>query len=261
MKKHPAQEWERKLLLPDPQFAALLSELRVKKEIGGLRVFPAARLHLQDQYFDTAEQNLQQTLYSLRLRSGEEKLRLTLKGPAEPAADPSLKRMEWEDAFSQAFLKKIINHLREQGMQLHFSHESLNGAEAAESLLKKAGFQLIQRRNTIRETFLLKQNGKTVAELAADRVEYGLPEGSIFHSELEIELKNSGNFYIFKKIIPALNTGYGGELKNWTISKLQLGEFLKKHSGEMRKKGFITGERKITNEGYECIRKEAGQNE
>ncbi len=161
--------------------SAPLDELAGRHQLGSAMLGPARTVDEVDRYLDTADLRLAVARWACRLREREQRVRLSLKGPAEPQAEgwhhrrpelegPASHRIE-PDSWPASEALDLLNELR-AGQRLH---ERL---------------RLLQRR-TERSVEL---DGVAIATLSLDRVRMsggGTDLGELLVVELELAAEST----------------------------------------------------------------------
>lgn len=191
-----------------------------EKLSGSYTVGVGELLHIVDTFYDTADELVMGSKSSLRVREIDGKPHVTIKGKNESKTGAS-KRSELEVAWPWMI-------------------------PSPHNVAQLFGMESIQQRKTTRiaRPILRKFDGKLIAELAIDKVSYGV--ASIY--EVEIEMKSSIGASLYT-LTQDLQKKFP-ELKKWKTSKFAIGNLLEQ---VLLIKTDDTGF--ITPESYEALSK------
>lgn len=251
-------EIEARLLVCGPRRAELFEHIERSAEVGGLRVAPFERVHIEDTYFDVDAGTLAAIDCALRIRRqqrGDRKSTLlTFKGRATSGASHCVERLELEAPFGPQILADVMEELRARGVSLADRvPQALDGRAALEEL----GFSPLQCRRTSRALALLCSGDDPVAELTLDEVQYALGDVRVLHREVELEACGTTTAAQVLLLAEQLAGAYATDLTPWRWSKTALGRALEslQHAGQLEP--LLEGEQ-LTAAGYGRIERVLG---
>lgn len=182
--------------------------------------------NINDRYFDTQDNDLQQRKIALRIRIIDGKtFKITLKILKMRTKNYS-NRIELEATWSQHSFCEIVSRLKPMGIDLgdckHYYDED------PIKTLENFRLGIFQNRLTSRHIInaIGKTSGDVEFEFAVDNTRFVLDDENKFgYSELEIESKKKGNEQLIGKFIKELIIN--PEFRSWPYSKLETGIAIK----------------------------------
>jgi inorganic triphosphatase YgiF len=178
--------------------------------------------NINDRYFDTQNNDLEQKKIALRIRMIDGKaFKITLK-MLKMTTENYSNRSELEATWSQDSFCEIVNKLKSTGINLgdckHYYHED------PVRTLEYFRLSIFQNRLTSRHIInaIDKASRQIEFEFAVDNTRFIMDDEKKFgYSELEIESKKIGNEQIISKFIKELTIN--PEFRYWPYSKLETG--------------------------------------
>jgi adenylate cyclase class IV len=183
---------------------------------------------IRDTYFDSPEHSLLRNEANLRLRESDGQTLVTAKLASKTDRNGVSSRKEIELPWSVDALTTISRKL-DLGIP-GITKLDVSSRDAPRQQLKKIGLQIIQERETVRDTREIfdEKDGSVVAELALDRVVYHFGNRSIPIFEIEVEAKSDTGSKTLKSVrkqIESLNRDY---LASWKHGKFITGRAVEK---------------------------------
>lgn len=169
---------------------AFLDEIAELRQLGSLRLEPAADHHLRDIYWDLPNGGLRTQKLSLRLRQIDEHLVFTVKGGTSNS-DGLFRRYELEVPATRENWIAVRAVLIGEGVALG---DSLTG-DSPEVWLRDAGLAPTQdraTRRTVRYAYPDVAADRPLAELALDRTRFDFGKAMVDYWEIEIEQLDGG---------------------------------------------------------------------
>lgn len=228
--------------------------------LAGFYLLPRCSVSIHDLYFDTTDRALQTIRASLRLRTVNSRILITLKGAPLPTASASVTRHEFEDHWSNQALTTIVD-----ACNCMLAHTAIKGprdamnnqASKPADFLQDIGLQVIQDRRTYRQLRGIAPTphatSLVLAELAVDHVVYYIDGLEIHHHEVEIEEKHMNSTVVVDRISAALDEEFKCNLRQWDHSKLQMGEIIRTFVAKGDLKRLIDANNHLTSGAYAII--------
>lgn len=209
-------------------------------------------LHIEDVYFDTARQELNQKELALRIRTFNGEHLITLKGPSKETGDKNvIERLEIEEKWSKSSLDKMTGMLKKYGVII--AKDNYFEENSPIETLEKLGLVILQKRSTKRIVKNIEKRNQLVAELDIDEVSYHFGSKTIQIFQIEIETKKDDNKDVIN-IISNLNNIFGTKLKAWNYGKIVTGNVIQKLSEQGLKE--LVKDNIIVPSGYDMIENE-----
>jgi len=261
MVRQPASEHteiESKLVVVPARRREVVAGLRDLEALAGARLIERPPRDQHDRYFDTPGGDLGRHDVSFRLRSTDDRMVVTVKGPTEILADGALARLEVEDDGSPEALARVLGKLRGWGVPVR----EPDPGGAPEIVLESAGLFAIHRR-TVRRVVrdaVPPGTAEPVAEVVLDAVSFEVGDRRVLHEEIEIEGRGPAAEDRVREITAALVARFGDALRRWLPSKLALGLALDALERDGALAGLLDAEERLTPAGYDAAlrRIEAG---
>ena len=199
---------------------------------------PKPRLKITDTYYDTKRGLLGKKKIGLRTRRVGGELLISMKSNPEPMPKIGVRRNEFESAWSNQSLAKIVKALKIKGLP----RKPLTSSLAPSRVLARLGLKMIQERHMTRDVRDIfgrdKSRNRRIAELDIDRVTFqGDPKFQVF--EVEIEAKAAGSLKSIQTIAAELESNYPGFLRVWPHGKLVTGLAIQRLSKEGALDGYF----------------------
>jgi hypothetical protein len=227
----PPLEEEVTLVVSSPDPRAVLGNLAAIESIAQLHLVPGESLTIRDLYFDTPQRLLQSKGWALRVRMTGPRRLLALKGGERLSEWGAVTRIEIEDDWSEGFLARVLEKLRENNVPLPEDSGPFDPASLVDTM-DAVGLEILQDRRMFR---LIRrvysgsgQEERPDAELTLDTVLFTLGDRDVEHYEVEIEIRTEKGREAAKRMVEALKRIFPDALKIWPHNKLATGLALEK---------------------------------
>lgn len=183
---------------------------------------------IRDTYFDSPERNLLRDEASLRLRESDGQTFVTAKLASKTDRNGVSSRMEIELPWS---VDALITIGRKLELEISgIAKLDVSSREDPRRQLEKIGLQIIQERETVRDTKEIfdEKDGSVVAELALDRVMYHFGNRSISIFEIEIEARSDTGSKTLKSVRKQIESLSRDYLTGWKHGKFITGRAVEK---------------------------------
>ena len=223
-------EVEATLVVSSETPAEVAERIAALEGLGPYRVEWLDVRELRDVYLDTPAGELGERALALRLRREDDGWRVTLKGPARPAAGGAVERSELELEWSRAAFGRILEALRARAIGLPDAASVPSGRDTGDPLrvTADAGFRVIQDRRTRRRRARVDPSGGgegPLAWLVLDTVRFRTASGrAVRHREVEIEATPPAPEGLPGEVADLLRRRFGEALRPWEHPKLATGE-------------------------------------
>ena len=255
MSEHPPVEIEAKLVVGSEHRRAIVRALQELRSLGPYDLVHRPPREIHDRYFDNADGDLVRADVSIRLRSVDDRMLLTIKGPTEYLHTGALARSEVEEDWSEAALDVVIERLREHGIAL--GGDAAKAHPSPELALEAIGLRRIHQRTVRRlvrdATPREPADRRAVAELVYDAVTFDVAGQPVLHDEIEVEGRGSDRADHVQALVRALHEQFGEGLRSWRPSKLALGTTLELLARADALRPFLDVEGRLSSDGYDEV--------
>jgi hypothetical protein len=255
MSETPPVEIEAKLVVASEHRREIVRALQELRALGSYRLVHRPPREIHDRYFDTGEEDLRRLDLSCRIRSVDDRMLVTVKGPTEYLRSGALARSELELAWSASALETVVNRLREQGVAL--ADGASTEHRTPELSLEAVGLRRIHQRTvlrTVRDAIERSApDGPTVAEIVFDAVSYDIAGKPVLHDEIEVEGIGPNGAEHVHVLVRALHDRFGEGLRSWRPSKLALGLMLDRLHRSGALPTFVDVDNRLSSDGYDEV--------
>ena len=249
------QETELRLIVCGNSPETILSNIAQLRQICKYYLLPEKNQKIYDCYFDTYFNDLARAKFGLRIRDVNNKKFITLKGKPVKSNNGLVQRLEIEKSWSQENWLRIVSYLKKKLNQLQIE-KKLNNQLEPEKALEQIGLRIIQQRKNyrqVRSVVVAEKENHPFAELALDSLAFIVQGTEIYLFEIEIELKESGNFEVIRIIARGLQQQFADSIQPWNHGKLSTGIAIDNLWGEDDFKKTLDTNNCLTCNSYQLI--------
>lgn len=227
----PPTELEASLAVVGADPGGTAREVAGLEELAGRRLGPRRELRLRDVYLDLPGEPLLLAGRAFRLRYGDGAPTVTLKGGGRRGDGPGVEREEREARWGDGavpLLRRVAGEREEGSVDLASASAAAREGEEPLEALVRAGFEVLQDRETRRIRRDVLEDGGRVGELAVDEVRFDVGDRDCLHREIEVEAAAGapGGRALLREAVDDLRRRFGPALLPWDRSKLATGRAL-----------------------------------
>jgi hypothetical protein len=249
------EEVEIKLAAVGPRPRSTFAKLRRLRELGPFRLAPIEKRLIEDRYYDVERRELSARGLALRLRRIAGRDLVTLKFPGRWIEDGLTKRGEMELPWSEASWNTVRDRIAARGVLLGRVPPKL--FEDASAAFESLGLTIIQRRDTLRESFSIQDSTQMTDDeprnvLCLDETAHYRDGLTARRFEVEVETQPVSE-ELAREFARLLRDMFPEELIPWPYGKLATGMALDALLALGCAGTLVSGE-EVTVEGYRRLR-------
>ena len=241
------RETETALLICGDDPAGIARRIAGLAEIATYRLVRRPTIRLRDWYLDTPDGLLRKQHLALRLRQSDQDWLITFKGPPRPVAGGGTERLEVEEPWSRAALRRITREL--DGRNVPVRAVRFDALARPLTVMKGLGLSVVQGRETRRTVRDVAREGQTraqLAELVIDSVVYRFGSERLKLHMIEVEAKSRDGLQALGAIDRDLNKMFKPALRPWPYGKLATGLAVEKLLRQGALEGLIDRDRHLS---------------
>lgn len=256
---HPPTELEASLAVVGPDPGGTARAVAGLETLAGRPLGPVRELRLRDVYLDLPGEPLLLAGEAFRLRRGDGRPVLALKGGDRAGDGPGVEREEREARWGKgaiALLREVADDREGDTLDLATLADAARAGEDPLTSLLEAGFHVLQDRVTRRVRRDVLEDGRPVGELAVDEVRFDAGGHDCVHREIEIEAAEAGpeGRALLREAVEDLRRRFGSGLRAWDRSKLATGlALVSLLSHASASPAWLAGDGSMRREGYDRV--------
>ncbi|MFQ5704703.1 MAG: CYTH domain-containing protein [Gemmatimonadales bacterium] len=234
----------------------VIHRLEELPSIGEYGLRPSGPLAIRDVYLDAEGGALREVGLGLRIRTVGDRTLITLKGPKESVVGGATCRREFEAPWSMESLAVLLRRLEDAGVRAPGEPSELMVHGLALDVMVALGLTPVHVRSTDRcprEVFRKAEPDVNLAELVIDSVAYEIQGRTVWHREVEIEVRPPGGISVMQHVAEELLAQWRPSLRRWNHGKRATGEAIEQLAECGRLEDLIGPGESLTPAAYDIM--------